>query len=174
MSSGLTLGIIGVGNLGGALAEGALAAGAVSKVVAADISTARLNELKDRIGSRFAVGSAPSIGAASDIVVVAVKPHVVAAVIEEIRDELRPGCPLVSVAAGVQVKRIENSLRSGWPVIRAMPNLAMLVRESATALCAKPIHYRTRQRIGRVRLSCRWKGRMGAGIPDARGNRPDR
>ena len=136
MSSGLTLGIIGVGNLGGALAEGALAAGAVSTVMAADISTARLNELKDRIGSRFAVGSAPSVGAASDIVVVAVKPHVVAAVIEEIRDELRPGCPLVSVAAGVQVKRIENSLRSGWPVIRAMPNLAMLVRESATALCA--------------------------------------
>ena len=136
MSSGLTLGIIGVGNLGGALAEGALAAGAVSKVMAADISTVRLNELKARIGLGFAIGSAPLVGAVSDIVVVAVKPHVVSAVLEEIRDELRPGCPLVSVAAGVQIKRIQSSLRSGWPVVRAMPNLAMLVRESATALYA--------------------------------------
>ena len=136
MSSGLTLGIIGVGNLGGALAEGALAAGAVSKVMATDISTERLNELKAHIGHRFAFGSPRLVGEASDVVVVAVKPNVVSAVLEEIRDELRPGCPLVSVAAGVQVKRIQDSLRSGWPVIRAMPNLAMLVRESATALCA--------------------------------------
>lgn len=136
MSSGLSLGIIGVGNLGGALAEGALEAGAVSRVVAFDIATERLHELRDRIGHGFEIGSAAEAAVAGDIVVVAVKPHVVPGVLKDIRKTLRPGCPLVSVAAGVPINRIERFLPSGWPVIRAMPNLAMLVRESATALSA--------------------------------------
>ncbi len=136
MSGELTLGIIGVGNLGGALAEGALAAGAVSRVLGADISTKRLKELRDRIGEGFAIASAAQAARTADVVAIAVKPHVLSAVLDDLRDVLRPGCPLVSVAAGVQIERIEKSLPSGWPVIRAMPNLAMLVCESATALSA--------------------------------------
>jgi pyrroline-5-carboxylate reductase len=108
----------------------------VSRVIGADISTNRLNELKDRIGDSFAIATAAQAARAGDIVVVAVKPHVLPAVLDDLHDVLRPGCPLVSVAAGVQIERIENSLPSEWPVIRAMPNLAMLVRESATALSA--------------------------------------
>ena len=138
MAEGLTLGIIGVGNLGGALAEGALAAGTVSRVVAADIARQRLDELSDTIGDAFSIAGSASTASRSDVVVVAVKPHVVPAVLEELHDAIRPGTVVVSVAAGVPISRIENGLPSEWPVVRAMPNLAMLVRESATALCANP------------------------------------
>ena len=133
--SGPALGIIGVGNLGGALAEGAIAAGAVSRVIGADIAAGRLRELGDRIGDRFSIGT-PADAAGADIVVVAVKPHAIPTVVREVRDSMRRACPLVSVAAGVRIERIETLLRADWPVIRVMPNLAMLVRESATALSA--------------------------------------
>ena len=136
MPSGLTLGIIGVGNLGGALAQGALAAGAVSRVVAADISTKRLQELAHDLGNRFSIVGAAQAAETSDILVGAVKPHILPSVLMEVRDALRPGSPFVSVAAGVQIERIARGLLPEWPVIRAMPNLAMLVRESATALSA--------------------------------------
>ena len=134
VESGLTLGIIGVGNLGGALAEGALAACAVSNVVAADIDTEKLDDLSLRIGERFVGASLVQLATDADIVVLAVKPHIVPAVLHDLRSTLKDGCPVVSVAAGVQIESIERGLPAQWPVIRAMPNLAMLVRESATAL----------------------------------------
>lgn len=136
MAEGLTLGIIGVGNLGGALAEGALAAGAVSRVFAADISRKRLGELAARIGEGFSTVGAAEAASRPDILVAAVKPHVIPAVLEGVREALRPGTVMVSVAAGVPIARIESGLPPDWPVVRAMPNLAMLVRESATAICA--------------------------------------
>lgn len=136
MPAGLTLGIVGVGNLGGALAQGALGAGAVSRVIAADISRRRLDELADQIGAAFSSRSAAETAASADLVVAAVKPHTLPTVLEEVHDALQPGCAFLSVAAGVPIARIEKGLPPEWPVIRAMPNLALLVRESATALCA--------------------------------------
>lgn len=148
MAEGLTLGIIGVGNLGGALAEGALTTGAVSRVVATDLDRRRLDELSVSIGDGFSVDGAAATASRSDIVVVAVKPQVVPAVLEELHDALRPGSVLVSVAAGVPISRIESGLLSKWPVVRAMPNLAMLVRESATAICAN--RFVTQDQMGTV------------------------
>ncbi len=136
MASGLTLGIIGVGNLGGALAEGALSSGAASRVLAADLAADRLEELSDRIGSCFASASIAAVASTADLVVVAVKPHGLPAVLKESAEALTPGTVVVSVAAGVSLDRIRSALPAGWPVVRAMPNLAMLVRESATALSA--------------------------------------
>ncbi len=136
MGTGLTLGIVGVGNLGGALAEGALAAGAVSQVIAADISRQRLEDVAARAGAGFSIAGAVDEVSASDVLTLAVKPHVLPAVLDELRGSMRPGCVVVSVAAGVPIARIECGLPADWPVVRVMPNLAMLVGESATALCA--------------------------------------
>ncbi len=133
--AGISLGIIGAGNLGGALAEGALKAGAADRVLAADVSSERLEELSAALGGRFAAVSAED-AAAADLVVIAVKPHIAPSVVSSIGASLRPGAVVVSVAAGVPLARIEAALGAGRPVVRAMPNLAMVVGESATALCA--------------------------------------
>lgn len=135
MAAGLTLGIIGVGNLGGALARGALASQAVSRVVAADVSRSRLAELSDSLGDGFSTAESVAVARMSDILVVAVKPHVVPGVLLEVGPVMGRSV-LVSVAAGVPISRIEECLKPDRPVVRAMPNLAMLVRASATALCA--------------------------------------
>lgn len=132
---GISLGIIGVGNLGGALAEGALRAGAAERVLAADVSAERLQALADALGSRFTPGSAED-AAAADLVVLAVKPHVVPSAAAGVGAALPPDTAVVSVAAGVSIAAVEAALGGGGAVIRAMPNLAMVVGESATALCA--------------------------------------
>ncbi len=133
---GISLGIIGVGNLGGALAEGALRAGAAERVLAADVSAERLQALADALGSRFAPGSAEDAAAAADLVVLAVKPHVLPSAAAGVGAVLPPDTAVVSVAAGVSIAVVEAALGGGCAVIRAMPNLAMVVGESATALCA--------------------------------------
>lgn len=135
MAGGLTLGIVGVGNLGGALAEGALAAGTVQRVVGSDVSTKRLTELAARLGDGFQRATPQLPAASADIVIVAVKPHLVPAVLSQINGSLSAGTVVVSVAAGVPIARIAAGLPDRWPIVRAMPNLAMVVRASATALC---------------------------------------
>ncbi len=132
----ISLGIIGVGNLGGALAEGALKAGAAARVLACDVSSERLAELSHALGERFAACSAEDAAAGADLVVIAVKPHIVSDAVARIAAALPPGAVVVSVAAGVPIARLEAALGAGRPIVRAMPNLAMVVGESATALCA--------------------------------------
>jgi pyrroline-5-carboxylate reductase len=64
----------------------------------------------------------------AELVVLAVKPHELPAALGQITsvlEEVRK--PVVSVAAGVRIQRIENELPEGTPVLRVMPNLGMSI-----------------------------------------------
>src|SRR6185436_11648207 len=70
------------------------------------------------------------------IVIVAVKPTTVAEVLDEIRPGLKRGALVVSVAASVPTKVIEQHLPKGTPVVRAMPNTPAVVGSGMTALAS--------------------------------------
>ena len=70
----------------------------------------------------------------SDVVFIATKPNYVAQVLEEIKDELTPDKLIVSIAAGVSTKKIENILGQ-HRVIRVMPNTPALVKEGMSGVC---------------------------------------
>lgn len=72
--------------------------------------------------------------AGADVVVVAVKPQVVQAVLEEVGGLLNPSQLVLSIAAGVTTAELERSIPS-LPVIRAMPNTPFLVGAGAAAFC---------------------------------------
>jgi len=70
------------------------------------------------------------------VIILAVKPHEVRGVIEEIAPVMNKGKIVVSVAAGVPMGLIERYLGEGKKVIRVMPNIGVRVGESVTAICA--------------------------------------
>ena len=70
----------------------------------------------------------------SDVIFIATKPNYVAHVLEEIKDELTPEKLVVSIAAGVSTKKIENIL-GHQRVIRVMPNTPALVKEGMSGVC---------------------------------------
>ncbi len=70
----------------------------------------------------------------SDVVFIATKPNYVAAVLEEIKDELTPEKLLVSIAAGVSTKKIENIV-GAQRVVRVMPNTPALLQEGMAGVC---------------------------------------
>ena len=79
----------------------------------------------------------------ADIIIIAVKPGDVEGVVREIAPELTRGRGegklLISVAAGVTTARLLGMLGADpVPVVRAMPNLGVIVREGATCLVAGP------------------------------------
>jgi pyrroline-5-carboxylate reductase len=128
--------VIGCGNLGGALIGGLLEAGLpASRLRAAEASALRRRELKKTYGIQASASNADACQGA-DAIVLAVKPHIVASAVQEIAAGITKKQLLISLAAAVPIAAIEAHLTGAQPVIRAMPNLAMTVGSSATALCA--------------------------------------
>ncbi len=131
-----TYGFIGAGNMAGAIVRGAIAAGtdpASIWLTSAHDSAARLAE---KTGARHEP-DAEALAAACDVVVLAVKPRVIPAVAARISDALAASRPLVvSIAAGIDLARLESLLPEGARVVRAMPNMAAGVGQSMTALAA--------------------------------------
>lgn len=134
---GVRLGFIGAGSMSRALLDGLLGK---SLVDAADVVVTNrrndqaLAELRGRYGVSTTRDKA-AVSARSDVLVVAVKPADVPQALREMSPFLRRGQMLISVAAGVPTRALEELLPAGMPVVRAMPNTSSRVLESATALC---------------------------------------
>jgi pyrroline-5-carboxylate reductase len=140
-----TVAVLGAGNIGSALISGLLEAKAIKpeKLVAADISEQQLAALAKKHKIRVLQGGNREAAQQAGVIVLAVKPYLVGDILDEIGDALRPGQILMSVAAGVSIEFLMSRLakpkaasKTKQPIIRAMPNLAMTVHASATALCA--------------------------------------
>jgi pyrroline-5-carboxylate reductase len=144
-----TIAVLGAGNIGSALISGLLAAKALKpeQLVAADVSITQLDALAKKHKIRVLPAANREAAKDAGVIVLAVKPYLVGAVLDEIHPALRPEQIVISVAAGVSLGFLESHLtkgktkskrepKSAQPIIRAMPNLAMTVHASATALCA--------------------------------------
>ncbi len=71
----------------------------------------------------------------ADISVIAVKPADVGKVLQEIAPVMKTGKLLVSIAAGVTLDFYKQHLPKHVPIIRVMPNMAVLVREGMVTYC---------------------------------------
>jgi pyrroline-5-carboxylate reductase len=131
----VSIGFLGAGKMATALARGVINAGVVSAgdVIASDpIGTAR-EAFAHATGARVTERNSEVV-AASDVVVIAVKPDQVVGLLEELSADWNTGRHLVvSIAAGVTLARMEAAGPAGLRVIRVMPNTPALVGASASA-----------------------------------------
>ena len=127
MSGTYTLAIIGGGRMGEAIAAGLVSSGALAadRIVVAEPSEQR-REVFSRQGIS-AVADGHEVAGDAQIVLLAVKPLVIDAVLAHMADEIAPGTVVVSIAVGVTTSRLEALLRSGTPVVRVMPNTPTMV-----------------------------------------------
>ena len=129
--------VIGAGNMGTALLRGILASGwgAKENLVASHPKRAKAEALAAELGIAVTEKNAEAARQAQ-IVILGVKPQILESVLGEIRPALARHALLISIAAGFPTSRIEAALAGSVPVVRAMPNVAAVVRASATVLCA--------------------------------------
>ena len=131
------IGFIGAGNMGGALLRSIAANGAPGKfqLLAYDIHTPLVDALSKEIGV-LAVKSAAELVAASDVVVLAVKPQYSESVLNEIKSTFLPGKVLVTIIVGVPISYYKNILGEEAKIVRTMPNTPALVGAGMTLVCA--------------------------------------
>lgn len=128
--------VMGGGVMGEALLGALLTAGwSPEQVEVTEHATARADELARRYAVRTGASNADA-AARADVVLVAVKPNVVGAVLEEIAPALRGGALVASVAAGLPIAFYEQRLPAGTPVVRVMPNTPAVVGKGASAIAA--------------------------------------
>jgi pyrroline-5-carboxylate reductase len=132
-----TLCFLGSGNMGEALVSGLVQSGSArpENIVCTDVREERLEELHTRYGVKTSADNLEAVRA-SEIVIYAVKPQLMAEVLKETADLLDMSKLVVSIAAGVPLRAIESLLQKELRLIRVMPNIAASVKESATALSA--------------------------------------
>ncbi len=114
-----TVGFIGAGNMGGALARAA-AKSNKCKLLITDKDKSKAKALANDIGGEYT--DTNILAAASDIVFLGVKPNIIPAVIDDIKASLKRGALIVSMAAAVDIASIESSFGFDIPIIRIMPN----------------------------------------------------
>lgn len=133
----LKLGFIGAGNMGSAILRGLIAADYLTAddMAICDLNTRRLEELSDAYPGLTCTESDVELAEMCDMIVLAVKPHFMAEVIEHIREELN-GKAVISIAAGWTVEQLTSALESsGATCLRVMPNTPAMVGEGMTAMC---------------------------------------
>ena len=123
-----TIGFIGAGQMARALAGGWVKAelAAPERIVAHDPSETAAEQFADQVAGARTLGSNAAVIEAADIVVLAVKPQNVGAVMAETRGRLGTDKLLVSIAAGVTLERLTDGFGTGR-VVRVMPNTPCLV-----------------------------------------------
>lgn len=102
------------------------------------MATSRREERRSELHERYGIEATSDNSAAvagSALVILAVKPQDMAAVLAEISPVVSPEQTLLSVAAGTTTAWIESHLSTGARVVRAMPNAPALVHEGIAGLC---------------------------------------
>jgi len=137
-TSAIRWGFLGAGRMATALGRGLVASGVASgeALIAYDPLASALGQWTQATGGHSAP-SAAAVVKACEVVIVAVKPSVVAAALGEAAAAFQVERHLlISIAAGIPLAAIEARLPSGAAVVRAMPNTPALLGVGATGFAA--------------------------------------
>ncbi|MCI0513748.1 pyrroline-5-carboxylate reductase [candidate division KSB1 bacterium] len=130
------IGVIGAGNMGGALVGGLIKAKLTepANVMVSDVNSNHLIRFEQKWGVKTTNQNLEVVKFA-DILIMSVKPQILKSVLLDTNHSLRPEVLLISIAAGIQTHLISKWINKNNPIVRAMPNIAAQVDESATAIC---------------------------------------
>ena len=119
-----TFGFIGTGNMGGALATAVCKAVPADSVFLANKTFSKAEKLAEKLGCN-AVSNEKA--ASMDFVFLGVKPGMMEALFEEIREYISEKTVLVSMAAALSIEKLESFAKIKCPVVRIMPNTPVSV-----------------------------------------------
>lgn len=128
-------GFIGVGNMGGAILKSFVAAAHINSgsLYIFSRTKSKTEAIAQELGVRTC-SSATELAGICDIIIIGVKPDTVASVMEQIAPVYTPDKIIISMAAGISIKAIEDMIGVPAKIIRIMPNTPAAVAEGMTAL----------------------------------------
>lgn len=128
-----SIGCIGCGNMGGGVLKG-LVPHAEFTLLGHDHTRAKVEGIGPEGRVTF-MASPLELAKTADVIILAVKPYQMEAVLEEIRPALDASKIVVSLAAAFSQERLRKGVDGRCAVVRCMPNLPVIVGKGVFALC---------------------------------------
>ncbi|MDB4534654.1 pyrroline-5-carboxylate reductase [Vicingaceae bacterium] len=126
--------IVGAGNLGLSLVTGLVDSGKY-KPSNFILSRRDLSKLEEYKKNGFAITSNNQEAVSrANVVIIAVLPQKIDVVLQEIAGSLNVNQLVIPLVSGVKVQDIQNIIGADKPIVRAMPNTAIAIRESMTCI----------------------------------------
>ncbi|MDD5677205.1 MAG: pyrroline-5-carboxylate reductase [Kiritimatiellae bacterium] len=127
---------IGAGNMAEALVRGIIHAELLppARIRVTDSDRRRLDHFRATFDVEGFESNVNGVRGAQ-VVVMAVKPQVMADALQEISAGLTPKTLVISIAAGVITSRLERKLPAGTRIVRVMPNMPAMARAGVSAYC---------------------------------------
>ena len=132
----MKLGIIGFGNMAEAILGGILSSEFVVKedVTASGRDESMLSKASEKYGIHVKQDN-KEVAEDADVILLSVKPQILADVIEEIKDVCTQEKLIISIAAGKSMQWLEAAFGCEHKIVRCMPNTPALVGEGCTGIC---------------------------------------
>ena len=131
----MKFGFLGCGNMGGAIAR---ALSRSTKDFAVTDRSGKAEQLARELGLLYTDNAA--IAANSERIFLAVKPHMMQELLLPLRETLAEKKPLlITMAAGLEIARIEELVGTRLPVIRIMPNTPTAVGKGVIPYCTNDL-----------------------------------
>lgn len=128
-----SIGCIGCGNMGGGVLKG-LVPHEEFTLLGHDHTRAKVEGIGPEGRVTF-MASPIELAKTADVIILAVKPYQMEAVLEEIRPALDASKIVVSLAAAFSQERLRKGVDGRCAVVRCMPNLPVIVGKGVFALC---------------------------------------
>lgn len=134
---GIRIGLIGAGNMARSLIGGLAAKGYdPAHIMVSNPTPEKLVHLQQQYHVQTTMSN-EAVVAASDLIILAIKPQIMQSVVTKLAVACQEKHPLiVSVAAGVRTESLQQWLGTAYPIVRCMPNTPALVGCGATGLFA--------------------------------------
>lgn len=135
LKTGKKVGFIGCGHMASAIIKGVLDSKFLEheQVCASEINEEFAKKKKEELNIEVFTDN-KIIAKKSDVIFLATKPNYIKDVLNEIKEELTKDKLIVSIAAGVSTKTIENEIEIEIPVIRVMPNAPAMILEGMSGI----------------------------------------
>jgi len=132
----MKIGFIGCGNMAQAIISGLISNKMFmpEEIIASDKNVEALVKAKELYGINTTTNNSELV-LASEMLVLAVKPQIIANVITEISEAVGEQKIVISIAAGQSLARLRELFGRDMKIVRTMPNTPALVGESMTAMC---------------------------------------
>lgn len=131
-----TVGFIGTGNMGGALARAAAKSERTTRLLLSNRTAEKARRLAEELGAEAM--SNREVAAQAEYLFFAVKPQFLNGMLDGIRDVLatrKDRFVIVSMVAGKDLQTLRGLLGENTPIVRIMPNIPVQVGGGVTLVC---------------------------------------